>query len=357
MSDTVIALREDCILAAEGKSGARPKITDARRIDVEGYGDPLEQWKQALIKYKQECRPDRVKLILPTTYSSARITQVPYAGGRELTKMAVNVMQEAAGDGIADYGIVQSDKKKGISVCTAAAEADTLEEILDNSDEICNEVNSQCRPLAYFEDYLKHGYYPFYLEGNAEYYTRIENIANLILEIELPQQCGVDISNVRKLKSLLGILSSEVPFMVDITKLSAMAELSRTTILAYLQYLDRAKLIHLLYSDNDSIKKLQKPDKIYMENTNLLYALTFKDVNKGTLREVFMVNQLAYQHRVEYCTRSADYTIDSKYTIEVGGKSKDGKQIANTKQAFIAADDIEYSAGNKIPLWAFGFLY
>jgi hypothetical protein len=94
-----------------------------------------------------------------------------------------------------------------------------------------------------------------------------------------------------------------------------------------------------------------------MENTNLLYALTFKDVNKGTLREVFMVNQLSYQHRVEYCTRSADYTIDSKYTIEVGGKSKDGKQIAGSKQAFIAADDIEYSAGNKIPLWAFGFLY
>ena len=97
MSDTVIALREDCILAVEGKSGARPKITDARRIDVEGYGDPLEQWKQALIKYKQECRPDKVKLILPTTYSSARITQVPYAGGRELTKMAANVMQEAVG--------------------------------------------------------------------------------------------------------------------------------------------------------------------------------------------------------------------------------------------------------------------
>ena len=233
----------------------------------------------------------------------------------------------------------------------------TLEEILESSDGICNEVNSQCRPLAHFEDYLKHGYYPFYLEGNAEYYTRMENITNLILEIELPQQCGVDISNVRKLKSLLGILSSEVPFMVDITKLSALAELSRTTILAYLQYLDRAKLIHLLYSDNDSIKKLQKPDKIYMENTNLLYALTFKDVNKGTLREVFMVNQLSYLHRVEYCTRSADYTIDSKYTIEVGGKSKDGKQIAGSKKAFIAADDIEYSAGNKIPLWAFGFLY
>lgn len=233
----------------------------------------------------------------------------------------------------------------------------SLEEILDKSDNICNEVNALCRPLAHFEDYLQYGYYPFYLEGHSDYYTRIENIANLILEIELPQQCGVDIGNVRKLKSLLGILSSEVPFMVDITKLSVMAGLSRTTILTYLQYLDRAKLIHLLYSDNDSIKKLQKPDKIYMENTNLLYALTLKDVNKGTLREVFMVNQLSYQHRIEYCTRNADYTIDSKYTLEVGGKCKDGKQIANSEHAFIAADDIEYSAGNKIPLWAFGFLY
>lgn len=233
----------------------------------------------------------------------------------------------------------------------------TLEDILRRSDNVCNEVNSLCRPLAYFDEYLRYGYYPFYKEGNEDYYTRIENVVNMILEIELPQQCGVDISNIRKLKNLLGILSSEVPFMVDITKLSVMAELSRTTLLTYLQYLHRAKLIHLLYADNDSIKKLQKPDKIYMENTNLLHALTLKDVNKGTLREVFMVNQLSYNHRIEYCTRNADYTIDGTYTIEVGGKNKDGKQIASTENAFIASDDIEYSTGNKIPLWAFGLLY
>lgn len=233
----------------------------------------------------------------------------------------------------------------------------TLEDILRRSDNVCNEVNSLCRPLAYFDEYLRYGYYPFYKEGNEDYYTRIENVVNMILEIELPQQCGVDIGNIRKLKSLLGILSSEVPFMVDITKLSVMAELSRTTLLTYLQYLHRAKLIHLLYADNDSIKKLQKPDKIYMENTNLLHALTLKDVNKGTLREVFMVNQLSYNHRIEYCTRNADYTIDGTYTIEVGGKNKDGKQIASTENAFITSDDIEYSTGNKIPLWAFGLLY
>lgn len=233
----------------------------------------------------------------------------------------------------------------------------SLEEILHDPDRICMEVNAKCRPLAYFDEYLQHGYYPFYLEGEKDYYTRLENVVNMILEIELPQQCGVDIANIRKLKSLLTILSSEVPLMVDITKLSSLAEMSRTTLLTYLQYLHRAKLVYLLYSDLNSLKKLQKPDKIYMENTNLLYALSLKEVNKGTLREVFMVNQLSNGHRVEYCTRNADYTVDGKYTIEVGGKSKDGKQIAQEENAFIAADNMEYAAGNKIPLWAFGFLY
>jgi len=231
-----------------------------------------------------------------------------------------------------------------------------LEEILFQPDKICMDVNAKCRPLAYFEDYLKYGYYPFFRE-EGDYYTRLENVVNMVLEIELPQQCGVDVGNIRKLKSLLTIVATEVPFMVDMTKLSAMAEMSRTTLLAYLQYLDRAKLLRLLYSDFESLKKLQKPDKIYLENTNLLYTLSLKEVNKGTLREVFMANQLAYSHRLEYCTRSADYTVDGKYTIEVGGRSKDGKQIAQQENAFIAADDVEYAAGNKIPLWAFGFLY
>jgi predicted AAA+ superfamily ATPase len=232
-----------------------------------------------------------------------------------------------------------------------------LEEVLFHPDNLCAEVNAKCRPLAYFEDYLKVGYYPFRLEGNEDYYTRIENVVNMIMEIELPQQCGIDVGNVRKLKTLLTILSSEVPLMVDMTKLSALSEMSRTTLLSYLQYLHRAKLINLLYSDLDSLKKLQKPDKIYMENPNLLYALSLNEVNKGTVREVFMVNQLAYQHRVEYCTRSADYTIDRKYVIETGGKSKDGKQIAGEQTAFIASDNLEFAVGNKIPLWAFGFLY
>ncbi len=233
----------------------------------------------------------------------------------------------------------------------------SLEDILAHPNGICNEVNAKCRPLEYFDEYLQGGYYPFFMDGREDYHARLENVVNLILDVELPQLCGVDVGNIRKLKSLLTVLATEVPMIVDMSKLSLMAEMSRTTLLAYLQYLDRARLINLLYSDLSSLKKLQKPDKMYLENTNLLHTLSLRGVNKGTMREVFIVNQLSYQHQVEYSARSADYIVDGKYIIEVGGRSKDGKQVAQYDNAFIAADDIEYAVGNKIPLWAFGFLY
>ena len=101
---------------------------------------------------------------------------------------------------------------------------------------------------------------------------------------------------------------------------------------------------------------MQKPDKIYLENTNLLQALSLSQVEVGTQRETFFVNQLAYKHQVEY-GKQADFLIDRKFTVEVGGQSKDGKQIAGAQDAFIAADGIEYAFGNKLPLWLFGFLY
>ena len=140
------------------------------------------------------------------------------------------------------------------------------------------------------------------------------------------------------------------------TKISAAAEIARTTLLSYLQLLHRSRLLNLLYSGEDSVKKMQKPDKIYLENPNIIDVLSLTGGNIGTVRETFVVNQLSYQHKVEY-TKAGDLIVDKKYTIEIGGKSKDGKQIANVPDSFIAADDTEYANGNKIPLWAFGFLY
>ena len=232
----------------------------------------------------------------------------------------------------------------------------TLKELLSDPNGFCDNINSQCRPLAYFKEYLQEGYYPFILEGKMEYHLRIENVVNFILDVELPQSCGVEIGNIRKMKSLLAVLASKVPMQVDMTKIAAAAGVSRNTLLAYMQYLSRARLLNLLYAGDDSVKKMQKPDKIYLENPNLIVTLALDEPNIGTVRETFFVGQLCYQHKVEY-TKTGDLLVDRLYTIEIGGKSKDGKQIASLEDAYIASDDIEYAAGNKIPLWAFGFLY
>ena len=231
-----------------------------------------------------------------------------------------------------------------------------LDDILTQPLAICEQVLAVCHPLQYFHQYLQEGYYPFFMQPHIDYLTQLQKVVNMILEIELPQLQKVDIANVRKLQSLLAIVSSGVPFVVDISKMAQASALNRNTIIAYLAHLEKAKLLHILYSDRHSLKRMQKPDKIYMENSNLLYALSLDDVSLGTARETFFCNQLAYQHEVEYAQKG-DFVVDNKYTFEVGGKSKDGSQIAGMENAFIAADDVEYAFGNKLPLWLFGLLY
>lgn len=231
-----------------------------------------------------------------------------------------------------------------------------LEDVLTHSLDVSTQVLNTCKPLKYFKQYLQEGYYPFFLEQHIDYLTQVQKVVGMILEIELPQLSNVDVANVRKLRSLLSVVSSGVPFAVDISKMAQTAELNRNTIITYLAHLHRAGLLNLLYSDVVNLKRMQKPDKIYMENSNLLHALSLTAVETGTERETFFVNQLAYHHQIEY-SKQGDFVIDRTYTIEVGGQSKDGKQIANVQNAFIASDDIEYALGNKIPLWLFGFLY
>ena len=232
----------------------------------------------------------------------------------------------------------------------------SLDDILNHPLEASEHISKNCRPLQHFSKYLQEGYYPFFLQPNIDYLTQVQKVVNLILEIELPQLGNVDVGNIRKLRSLLSVISSGVPFAVDISKMAQMAELNRNTIVNYLAHLNRAKLVNLLYSDALNLKRMQKPDKIYLENTNLLYALSLTQVETGTERETFFVNQLSYHHDVEYA-KQADFLIDRKYTIEVGGQGKGKRQITGIENAYIAADGIEYALGNKIPLWLFGFLY
>lgn len=232
-----------------------------------------------------------------------------------------------------------------------------LEDILESPRKLSNAVNEACRPLQHFHDYLKNGYYPFYLSNPIDYHSLIEQTVNYVIDVELPQQRKVDPSNCRKIKALLYVLAQQVPFDVDVSKIAAAVALQRNTVLDYMNHLKDAKLISLLYSDLISVKKMQKPDKIYLDNPNMLYALATSPVQIGTARECFAVNQLSYNHIVEYGKTQGDFKVDGKWTFEVGGEKKSFAQIADVPNSFVLADDIESPRGNKLPLWMMGFLY
>ena len=231
-----------------------------------------------------------------------------------------------------------------------------LEEILSNPDAICTRVCEACHPQPLFESYLRAGYYPFYDGDVEDYYSRIENVVNFIIDQEMTEFCGVDPANTRKLKAMLMFLCDNVPYEVNIAKLASYLELNKATVLSYMSGMKKAELLHLLYSSNVSVTKMQKPDKIYVHNPNILYALGSRE-NIGTVRECFFVNQLSKGHTVEYGKTSGDFLIDGRITVEVGGKDKSFEQIADIPDSYVFADEMEFPVGKKLPLWLAGFLY
>ncbi|MDD4086174.1 MAG: AAA family ATPase [Bacteroidales bacterium] len=232
----------------------------------------------------------------------------------------------------------------------------TLHDILENHPEISQHIVKQIKPLQFFAQYLKAGYYPFFLEQADLYFQRLEEVVNMILEIELPQLKQLNLAYLPKIKQLLYIIAVSAPFTPNISNLSERIGINRETLLSYLWYLNQAQLIANIYRDSKGITRLQKPDKLFLENTNLMFALSSDTMNKENMHETFFVNQLKYQHRVEIAEQ-ADFFIDNRYTIEIGGKTKRRRQIKDLENAFIAADDLEFGFENKIPLWLFGFLY
>lgn len=257
--------------------------------------------------------------------------------------------------------------------CGIEIEPISLEELLEAPNAYCNEVKKRCHPLEHFKRYLKYGYYPFYFESRNAYQSRLESVVNYIIDSELTQFRGLEVGNVRKIKALLKVLSQMVPYEVDIAKLSKNIGIQRTTSLKYLYYLEEAALIRRLFTNIDSVGDLQKPDKILLDNSNLLYTISDREPEIGTVRETFFCNQLASTgHRVEYGgLKTGDFRVDGEMVVEVGGRDKGFGQIKDEERAYVAADDID-SATNiagmllpsgreakrcKVPLWAFGFLY
>ena len=235
----------------------------------------------------------------------------------------------------------------------------SLESLLEAPNAYCNEVKRHCHPLEHFPRYLKYGYYPFYFESRTSYQGRLEAVVNYIIESELTRFRSLEVGNTRKIKALLKVLSQMVPYEVDIAKLSKNIGIQRPTTLKYLHNLEEAALIQRLFTDIDSVSDLQKPDKILLDNSNLLHTISDHVPEIGTVRETFFCNQLTSAgHRVEYGgLKTGDFRVDSDIVVEVGGREKGFSQLKDESRGYVAADDIDSATLRKIPLWAFGFLY
>lgn len=232
----------------------------------------------------------------------------------------------------------------------------SLEDIVNEHQRIAMEVNEKVKILPLFRNYLESGCYPFYKENVKMYPIRLQNVVNTVLENDLPTVENIDYSSILKIKKLLSIIASLVPFTPNLMKLSTELGISRAYLSNYLAYLHKARIITLLHSAGKGMNLLNKPEKIYLNNTSLLYALAESKVNEGNARDTFFINQLSVRHSVASSPQT-DFLVDGHLSFEVGGSNKNFDQIKDLKDSFIAADNIETGFGNKIPLWMFGFLY
>ena len=250
-------------------------------------------------------------------------------------------------------------------------EASSLEEILKNHITISTDIKNTIEKndqkiIPLFKEYLKHGYYPYFLSMPNElmFFQTLQQNINVSIESDLlniyPKLNG---SSVKKIKMLLSVIIKSVPFEPKMSDLKKAADIKDDrTLKDYLSKLDDAGLIKLLMQNSLSMKAFDKPEKIYLANPNLMYT---KEPNVGNLRETFFVNQLDNYYKNKQClndegifaSKQGDFYCEEKYTFEVGGRSKGFNQIKDVPNSYIASDDLEVGYDAKIALWIFGFLY
>lgn len=208
-------------------------------------------------------------------------------------------------------------------------------------------------PLPLFEQYLREGYYPFSLEGYFQ--QRLQQVIRLTMEVDIPQYANMTPATGRKLRRMLGIIASNVPYKPEASSLANEIKVSRNDIPNYLLFMEKAGMIGQLRDCTGGMRGLGKTEKVYLDNTNMIYTMTGENANIGNVRETFFFNQTRLNLDV-ISSKESDFQID-KYTFEVGGKKKGLKQVKDVENAYIVRDDTEYASGQFLPLWSFGLLY
>ena len=225
----------------------------------------------------------------------------------------------------------------------------SLKQIVNNEVKLTNIPH----PLPLFEDYIKRGYYPFGIENEMN--MRLGQIIVQTLETDIPQYANLNVGTSRKLKRLLSIIAESVPFKPNFSKIAEIISVSRNSLDDYFSYMEKAGLIGQLRDETGGIRGLGKVDKVYLDNTNIIFNLVGDKSNVGNIRETFFINQMRVENDV-ISSKNADFVIDN-YTFEIGGKNKQQKQLEKDGKSFVVKDDIEFGYLNVIPLWAFGMNY
>ena len=231
----------------------------------------------------------------------------------------------------------------------------TLEELLSNHVPIAMDIVSKTKVLVAFDTYLHTGVYPFYRDAGKDFLVRLKEVVDTVIESDLPAVEKITYDTVDKCKKLLMIIAENVPLQPNVDKLATSLGTTRDTLLKLLYKLDKAEILELLTVELKIYKKLVKPEKIYLGNTNLMYALSPK-IEIGTLRETFFIDQCASVGTVQMPPKG-DFLVNGKYLFEVGGEGKTFDQIADIPNSYLAVDGIETGYGARIPLWMFGLLY
>jgi predicted AAA+ superfamily ATPase len=236
-----------------------------------------------------------------------------------------------------------------------------LQDIVENHITLANGIAGKIEILKHFKEYLRKGYYPYFIESprEANYFNKLNNALEKILYEDIPSVFNVKASSIPLLKKMIYLVASSHPFQLNVEALSQDLKVSRGSLYLFIEYLEKAGIFNLLYPGTSGKKIVRKPEKIYLENPNLVYLISERtgfEYEIGAVREIFFANQLKAKHSVIAGTR-ADFIVNEEYVFEVGGKSKKAKQVDLSKEEFLVKDGIEIGSHHVIPLWLFGMMY
>lgn len=293
---------------------------------------------QTLIKNIADEYPD-----MHVVYTGSSMLKMDYSQGdlsrrvREYTLSGLSFREFLAFEGVMEMETVDMDN------------------LLQNHVSLAMQITGKVKVLSLFERYLVHGYYPFYQREADGFNARLQQVVRTVLNEDIPAVEDITFATIQKLQRMLMILAERVPQTPKMNDLYAILETNREQGLKMLSLLERAGLLVLLSSPAKEFQHLSKPDKIYLNNPNLMAALTDR-ADTGTMRETFFLNQLKSVTEVSY-PKHGDFLVNRKYIFEVGGKSKNFSQIKDIADSYLAVANTEIGHGNRIPLWMFGLLY